>query len=491
LAIRRNPERIAYWRRLVPNAVLLSACAACTQGPDYVRPSVAVPASYRFDAALLPPSSEADSAAWWNAFGDEVLDGLIREAIANNRDLRVATARVDEYAAVLMGTQSQGRPQVGYGGNVSRERIIVQGTDIQSTSSNFTAILSASWELDLWGRIRRETEAARANLLATQEARRGVILTLVASVINSYVTLLDLDSRLRIAEDTVAGRRRSVALYQARRRGGTISDFEMVQVLADYESAVAAVPDLQRAIAQQEDALSILLGRNPGPIARGRNLDDLNRPVVPASLPAELLVRRPDILQAEQQLIASNAQIGAARALYFPRISLTTLGGLASVALGSLFSGTARSWSFVGEVAGPIYTGGGIRSANDQAEARRAQSLAAYERTIQNAFREVEDALVALRTSLEIEESFERRVAALDRGLVLARLRYDNGYSDSLDVLDTERNLFSAQLALAGAKADRYRALVSLYRALGGDWVDEADRLSVAGPAPEPTVRLP
>jgi multidrug efflux system outer membrane protein len=463
--------------------IFLSACAACTQGPDYVRPSVEVPVDYRFDEGL---NTTPDTATWWNAFDDEVLNGLIREAVAANRDLRVATARVDEFAAVLRGTQSQGRPQVGYGGNVSRERTIVEGTDIQSTASNFAAILSASWEIDLWGRIRRETEAARANLLATQEARRGVILTLVASVINSYVTLLDLDSRLQIAETTLAARAQSVSLYRARREGGTISDFEMAQILAEYESAVAAIPDLQQAIAQQENALSILLGRNPGPIARGRNLDTIHRPTVPASLPAELLIRRPDILQAEQQLIASNALIGAARALYFPRISLTALGGLASVALGNLFSGTARAWSFVGEVAGPIYTGGGIAAANQQAEARREQSLSAYERTIQNAFREVEDALVAVRTSREVEESYERRVAQLDRGVTLARLRYDNGYSDMLDVLDTERGLFSAQLSLAAAKADRYRALVSLYRALGGDWIDEADRLTAAAPAAAP-----
>ncbi|MGZ8349208.1 MAG: efflux transporter outer membrane subunit, partial [Allosphingosinicella sp.] len=303
-------------------------------------------------------------------------------------------------------------------------------------------------------------------------------LTLVASVIIGYVTLLDLDLRLRIAEETVASRGQFVRLYRRRLEGGYISNFEMSQVEAEYETAVAAVPDLRRLIAQQENALSVLVGRNPGSIERGQVLQSLGTPVVPASLPAELLTRRPDILQAEQQLIASNALIGAARALYFPRISLTALGGLASAALGNLFTGSARTWSFIGDISGPIYTGGGIAAAVGQADARREQALAAYELTIQNAFRDVEDALIAIQTTREIEQSLERRVAALEQGVVLARLRYDNGYADSLDVLDTERSLFSAQLAHAAARGDRYRALVDLYRALGGDWVHQAEQLS-------------
>lgn len=461
-------------------ALLLCASAACTQGPDYQRPVVEVPAEYRLGqdlaAAPLP-----DGPAWWEAFGDPELDRLIRECVANNRDLRIATARVDEFAAVLMGTESQAFPQVGYDLSASRQRSSQQTglpAGIDPVSSSFSAILSASWEIDLWGRIRRESEAARANLLSTEEARRGVLLTLVSSVIIGYVTLLDLDLRLQIAEDTVVSRGRYVALYRRRLEAGYISDFEMAQVEAEYETAVAAVPDLNRLIAQQENALSVLVGRNPGPIERGQRLEGLDTPLVPASLPSELLTRRPDILQAEQQLIASNALIGAARALYFPRISLTALGGLASAALGNLFTGSARTWTFIGDIAGPIYTGGGLAATVGQAEARHEQALAAYELTIQNAFRDVEDALVTVQTSREIEQSLERRVAALERGVVLARARYENGYSDSLDVLDTERSLFSAQLALAAARGDQFRALVDLYRALGGDWVHQAEQAS-------------
>jgi multidrug efflux system outer membrane protein len=317
-------------------------------------------------------------------------------------------------------------------------------------------------------------------LLSTAEARRGVVLTLVASVISGYITLLDLDSRLQVAEDTLASRQKSVELFQKRLDAGYISDFEMSQVQAELEAAVVTIPDLKEQIAVQEHALSVLLGRNPGPIRRGKNLDMLGKAAVPGSLPAELLYRRPDILAAEQQLIASNALIGAARAQYFPRISLTGLGGFASKALGALFTGPARTWTFTGDVAGPIYTGGGLRSATEQAEARREQSLASYELTIQNAFRDVEDALVAVRAAHDIEQSYGRRVAELRRGLSLARIRYDNGYADYIDVLDTERSLFSAELSLAAARGDGFRALVDLYRALGGDWIDQADRQ--AGP---------
>jgi multidrug efflux system outer membrane protein len=464
----------------------LGGAAACTQGPDYQQPVVPIPPAYRFEDTGLPSSAKTEAPDWWKQFGDPVLERMIRECIANNRDLNIATARVDEFDAILRGTESQAYPQIGYDLSASRKRTserigIPFPPGSSPLSSSFGALLVSSWEIDLWGRIRRETEAARANLLATTEARRGVILTLVASVITSYVTLLDLDDRLQVANDTLAGRKESVVIFRKRLEAGYISDYEMAQVEAEYESAVAAVPDIQRLIAVQESALSVLLGRNPGPIERGRNLRALGIPVVPASLPAELLTRRPDILAAEQQLIASNALIGAARALYFPQISLTGIGGLASKSLGNLFTGTARTWTFTGDVAGPIYTGGGLQAATDQAVARRKQSLAAYELTIQNAFREVEDALITVQKSRELEQSVERRVESLKQAVKLVRVRYENGYTDYLNVLDTERSLFSAELTLATARGDTYRALANLYRALGGDWVDQADRMAIEG----------
>jgi len=443
--------------------------AGCVQGPDYAKPRVEVPSAYR---TPVQPDAETTHELWWNGFGDPRLSALVSEALANNRDLRVATARVDEFAAILAGTKSQASPQVGY--DLSGERARASEKKIPNfvdpLSTTFASILSASWELDLWGRIRRETEAAQANLLASEEARRGVTLTLIASVVTSYVTLLDLDEQLRVTDQTIAGRKKSVELFETRLAGGWISEFEMSQVRAEYEAAVAQRPSILQAIATQENALSVLVGHNPTAIARSPSLESLHSPVVPAGLPSDLLNRRPDILQAEQQLVASNALIGVARAQYFPRISLTGLFGFASPSLGGLFSGPARTWTLTGDARGPIYTGGGLKAAVQQAEARREQSLASYELVVQNAFRDVDDALADVQHSAELRDTLERRVATLKRSVELATERYENGYSDYLELLDAERSLFNAQLQLASARGDYNRALVDLYRALGGDW---------------------
>jgi multidrug efflux system outer membrane protein len=467
----------------------LLATAACVQGPDYERPAVAVPDDFRFQDATA--SAEADTRVWWDAFGDPNLNALVGEALVSNRDLRIASARVDEAAAIVSGTRAQGLPQVGYAVQGSRQRTSDPGSApfVGDVSSSLGGAVVASWEIDLWGRIARETEAARANLLATDEARRGVVLSLISSVIVGYLNLLDLDERLRISEETVAGRKQYVELFEIRLRGGVISDFEMAQIRAEYETTLATLPELHRQIALQEDALSVLLGRNPGAIERPVTLDTIAMPEVPSGLPSELLTRRPDVLQAEQVLVASNAAIGAVRAAYFPRISLTSLLGLASTALGGLFSGSARTWSFAGEIAGPIYTGGGLEAATAQAVARREQALAAYERTIQNAFRDTDDSLISMQMASEAEAIQRRRVISLETAVRLARERYENGYSDTLDMLDTERSLLNAQLSLTGARADRYRALVGLYRALGGDWIDEPELDAGAAPTNTGEVR--
>ena len=422
----------------------------------------------------VAPDTEVTRQSWWTGYGDRHLDALVQEALENNRDLRIATARVDEFGAILAGTKSQAMPQIGYAlsGNRARASEDKIPSFVNPLSTTFSALLSASWEIDLWGRIRRETEAARANLLASEEGRRGVTLTLISSVIIGYVTLLDLDEQLRVSEATTAGRKESVDIFEKRLAAGWVSEFEMSQVRGEYELALASLPPIRQAIATQENALSVLVGRNPGPIARAtpQELQSVHQLTVPAGLPSELLARRPDILQAEQQLIASNAQIGAARALFFPKISLTGLLGFASGSLGGLFSGPARTWSFTGDVAGPIYTGGGLTAAVNQAEARRDQSLANYELVIQNAFRDVDDSLVAVKQTAEFRDATRRRVLTLQRGVELANARYENGYSDYLEVLDTERSLFNAELQLASARGDYQRALVNLYRALGGDW---------------------
>jgi outer membrane protein, multidrug efflux system len=473
--------------RSVSALICISLLGACVQGPDYAKPRVDVPAAYRSGGNVARGPSPATQDRWWTGYGDRHLDALVNEAIANNRDLRIAAARVDEFAAILAGTKAQGRPQIGYdvSGNRARASEKKIPSFVDPLSTTFSGLLSASWEIDLWGRIRRETEAARANLLASEEARRGVTLTVISSVIISYITLLDLDEQLRVSEATAAGRKESVDVFEKRLKAGWISEFEMAQVRGEYEGALASLPPIRQAIATQENALSVLLGRNPGPIARAtpEELDTFHQLTIPAGLPSELLIRRPDILQAEQQLIASNALIGVARALFFPRITLTGLFGFASGSLGGLFSGPAHTWSFTGDVAGPIYTGGGLTAAVRQAEARREQSLNNYELVIQNAFRDVDDSLVAVQESAEFRDAIRRRVETLTRGVELAKARYENGYSDYLEVLDTERSLFSAQLQLASARGDYQRSLVNLYRALGGDWLVAPPSVVSSAPA--------
>src|SRR3954470_3440297 len=266
--------------RIASAAVLLCFATGCVQGPNYTRPPIAVPSAYRFSSPELRAQSETAIGDWWIHMGDKQLDSLVQEALANNRDLRVATARVNEFAAILEGTKSQAFPQIGYDLSANRARASEEKIPsfVDPLSSTFAALLTASWEIDLWGRIRRETEASRANLLATEEARRGVGLTIISSVIAGYVTLLDLDERLRVAQATAEGRRQSVALFRARLKRGYISDFEMTQAEAEYESTLAAIPGLKQAIATQENALSVLIGRNPGPIVRNSGFDALHLP---------------------------------------------------------------------------------------------------------------------------------------------------------------------------------------------------------------------
>jgi multidrug efflux system outer membrane protein len=290
---------------------------------------------------------------------------------------------------------------------------------------------------------------------------------------------------LQIAESTVQGRRKNVELFQMRLEGGVISDFEMMQATAEYEAAVASVPDLKRAIDLQENALSLLLGRNPGSIKRGVALEQLGVPPVPEGIPSQLLERRPDIRQSEQQLIAANAMVGAARALYFPRLSLTGSAGGASSELDNLFSGPVRSWSFVGQLLGPIINGGATDSANLQADSRREQAVESYKSAIQSAFRDVEDSLASLSANRQLVESYQRRVQSLERAVALSWERYDNGYSDYLSVLDAERSLFSARLGLTAVHGDSLRDLTALYRALGGDWLQaDASVAVVRKPSP-------
>jgi multidrug efflux system outer membrane protein len=345
-------------------------------------------------------------------------------------------------------------------------------------ANDFQVFLNANWEIDLWGKLRRATEAARAGLLSTEEGRRTVILTLVTSVASAYVNLRDLDTQLEIAKRTAKSREESYNLFKIRFRGGVISELELNQVKSEYEQALSTIPLIEKTIAQQENVLSVLLGRNSGPIPRGKTINELALPAVPAGLPSDLLANRPDIRQAEEDLIAANARIGVAKSLYFPTISLTGLFGFASTDLSNLFSGPAKVWSFAAPLTAPIFTGGAIRGQVKSAEAVQQQALVRYQQFIQTAFREVEDALIDQKRSREQLEIQSQQVLTLRNYARIARLRFDNGYTSYIEVLDAERSLFNAELSQAQTKGVLFQALVNLYKAMGGGWVVEADHMT-------------
>ncbi|MFM0220486.1 efflux transporter outer membrane subunit [Paraburkholderia dipogonis] len=452
----------------------------CLLGPDYVRPTVPTPATFRFE-----PGEAADvaNAMWWEQFGDPVLNDLIAAALADNKDVKIAAARVDQFLGQFVTTRSALFPQVNAGFEASRQRSSIAGLPtlppgVNPVFNEFQAPLSAAWEIDFFGKVRRQTESARASLLATEEGRRATILSLVASVASSYVNLRDLDQQLSIAKATTESRAGSVKVFQARFSGGDVSQMELAQSESEYEASLATIPQIETQIAQQEDALSVLLGRNPGPILRGRELTELEVPPVPAGLPSDLLQRRPDLRQAEQNLIAANALIGAARALYFPSISLTGLFGTASGQFSKLFTGPARIWSYAGSLTVPIFTAGSISGQVSQAEAQQQQALFQYEQSIQVAFQEVDDALIALQKSREQLVVQGRQVEALRTYSRLARLRYEGGYTSYIEVLDAERSLFNAQLSYTQTNGLVFSSLIGLYKAMGGGWVVEAERMT-------------
>ena len=471
---------------IVALAALLSSC---TVGPDYRRPPVETPPAYRFSQATA--QAVADT-GWWQGFHDPVLSSLVDEALRNNLDVQIAAARVDAFLGAYVTTRSALFPQVAIspafpvqaarqrGSRISTPQV-VPGS-VSTEYSTYQAGLTASWEIDLWGKVRRRTEAARADVWANEEARRGIVLSVAANAAAGYVALRDLDRRLQIAHETERSRFDSLELFRKRFAGGVISQLELAQVTSEYEAAVAAIPNYEAQIARQETALSLLLGRNPGAIARGKAIDELTPIPIPAGLPSELLDRRPDVREAEQQLISANAQIGAAKALYFPSISLTGAFGAVSTALGDLFTGPARTWSFAAGLTAPIFNAGAIAGQVQQAEAGQRLALANYDKTVQAAFGDVEDALIVTQKSREILAAQQRQVTALADYRRLARLRYDNGYTSYIEVLDAERSLFEAQIAYTQQQDVVLTSLIGIYKAMGGGWVDAAAALSRVQP---------
>jgi multidrug efflux system outer membrane protein len=336
-----------------------------------------------------------------------------------------------------------------------------------------------SWEIDLWGRIRRTSQAAQAGLFAAEEARRGIILSLVASVASDYIQLLGLDEQLRISKRSLDMYAESVRLFELQFKYGQVSQMNVEQAKTQYETAAAAIPQIESQIVQTENALSILLGRNPRTIQRSKTINELIPPPVPSGLPSDLLANRPDLRQAEQNLIAANAQIGAARALYFPTISLTGAFGFASSDLSDLFNGPARTWSYSGSFTGPIFKGGAIYGQVKQAEAAMKATLLSYQSAVQGSFFDVENALIARRKLVEQNQAQERLVMAGKEYARLARLQYDGGYSPYSTVLQAEQQLFPSELSYAQSRASLLISYVNIYKAMGGGWVIEAEKLTL------------
>jgi multidrug efflux system outer membrane protein len=457
-------------------ALLATGLAACTVGPDYVRPTVDSPSTWRID---YPTAAEAANTKWWEQFGDPVLNELVDSALRENLDVRIAAARVEQFIGALTSTRSQLYPQLSYGAEANRTRASRVGQpplppDADPYFSLYRASLGASWQLDLFGRVRRLSEAAQAQVYASEQAQRGVVLSLVSSVATSYIALRALDRQLEIAQATARNFGATARLFDLRFKGGIVAKTEVMQIDSQYQQALAAIPAFEQAIAAQENLISILLGRNPGPIERGKTIDQLVAPLIPADLPSALLQRRPDILQAEQNLVAANANVGATRALYYPSVSITGLLGSVSTAFSSLFTGPASAGLIAAGVSGPIFTFGGIEGQVSSAEAQNRQALLLYQQTILNAFRETNDALTGSQKKIEEVALQGKRVDALREFARLSKLRFDKGVAAYLDVLVAENELFAAELAGVRLLADRYTQLVNVYQAMGGGWVDIA-----------------
>lgn len=445
-------------------AVLL--LAGCLMGPNYKQPELDLPTGQAADNFSI-----FTNAQWWTVFDDEVLNQLETEALAYNKDLQAAVARVDEArAAVGIATADQ-LPSLSAAAQSGRA-----GSKAGSGESQSTANVSVSFELDLWGKYRRLSEAARAQLLASEAARDTVRLTLTADVAKNYFALRMLDAQLEIAQRTLKARQENVRIYNSRYKNGYSTEVDLKRVEANMASVQAQEQQLRLKISQTETALSVLVGKSPRQIAegatpRGKKLAEITLiPNVPEGLPSDLLARRPDVRSAEGSLIAANANIGAARAAYFPSIPLTASAGYASGALNNLFTGSSGVWAIGGQLLAPIFEGGKIRAQNKQAEAQYREMLATYEKTVQGAFKEALDALSANRINREIFESYNQQTVAMQRSYDLTKKQEDAGLIGVTDLLSVEENLLSAEMNLASARNDELAAVVNLSKALGGGW---------------------
>jgi multidrug efflux system outer membrane protein len=480
----RTSRRRGYNMKKAIIFLVAVALAGCAVGPDYRKPTVDVPQSFRFEDE---EARDLSNAAWWEQFDDPVLNELIQIALQENKDVKVAAARIEQFVGQYVTTRAALFPQIGVGATGGMQRMTENGftslpSGVKNPNDYWEIFLNGNWEIDIWGKIRRATEASRAEILSSEEGRRAVILTLVASMAGTYIDLRDADMEWDISKKTAEAYRESLRIFELRFKEGFSSSVELNMIKAEYEQALARISYYQKTIPQIENALSILLGRNPGPIPRGKTLDGLALPMVPSGLPSDLLEQRPDIRRAEQDLIAANARIGVAKSLYYPSISLTGILGFSSTDLSKLFRSSSQAWTWAVPVTAPIFTAGAIRGQVKSTEAYQQELLIRYQQTIQVAFREVDDSLVDQQQTKDQLEAQGRQVEALKEYARLAQLRFDNGYTSYLEVLDANRSLFDAELSYAQTNAILLRSFVNLYKAMGGGWVDIADKMTVQKP---------
>jgi multidrug efflux system outer membrane protein len=454
--------------------LLLSS--GCAVGPNYKRPSISSPASFRGESARSEKSF-ADM-EWWSVYQDSNLQGLVREAFTNNYDLRIAITRVEQARALAMQARAQFVPSITYNGSVSRGRNEISGSAFPNggqTLSSAAATLNAFWEVDLWGRVRRLNEGARARFLASEEARHGVRLILLSDVAANYFRLLELDRELEIAGHTTNSFTESLRIFSQRVAGGTASALEAARAEAALADASAAIPAILDQISSTENELCLLLGRIPGPIERGNGSNEaMVPPDVPAGLPSSLLERRPDVREAEQLLRSANAQIGESVAEFFPKIGLTALLGRASPELSAFSLGSANAWGVAANATGPVFEGGRLVGQYRQTKAERDEALLHYRQTALTALRDVSDALSSRERLAEAREQRSRQVAALEAAVKLSSERYVAGKASYYEVLEAQQQLFPAELTLARTQRDQLLVVVALYKGLGGGWQDDA-----------------
>jgi multidrug efflux system outer membrane protein len=451
--------------------VLAVTVAGCTVGPNYRRPDVTPPANFRSQLAPAEAGSLADL-PWWQVFNDKALQSLITQALADNYDLKVAVARIEQARQQVTVVRADLWPQVGYQANAAREKSFIPLPQLHGnvTYNSFQAAVSAAWELDVWGRIRRSSEAATAGLYAQEDVRRGVMLSLVADIAANYFVLIELDRQLAIAQESSRIFKQTLDLFSERFNAGRDSKLGVMRAQAAYDSSNATIAALNRAITQQENAICVLLGSYPRGIQRGTQLEQQTTPATPVGLTSDLLQRRPDIMQAEEGMIGANAEIGVAVANYFPRVGLSALYGGQGVQVDDLFKSDFSIWSIAAGLTGPIFQAGRLKATVQAQQAFWEESIAQYKKTVTGAFRETSDALIAQQTLVTQRSALEGQVKANREAVDLAMQRYTAGRASYFEVLDAEQALFPSEDALAQAQRDQLIAVVSLYKALGGGW---------------------